>query len=266
MAQALELTAFPDLASQVEAIEKDGFVYFPNYLNSDEVAELRACMDRTEINEASYDINESPEDGGFYHKTINNAFNRDPLFMSFLDKPGIIEFEEAVHGEDCHVIAMTAWMTGPGRPDQKIHADWQPINLPEDILADPRVKIPVFITTVHFYLDEITEEIGPTQFIPGSHRSGRKPNGENTWQGIEPHNIMCHAGDVLAFRSEVWHRGTANSSDQVRHLLQVHYAQRMITQKFPPYLNKFQFDEALLAQATPRQRRLLGEHRRSNYD
>jgi len=77
---------------------------------------------------------------------------------------------------------------------------------------------------------------------------------------------MCHAGDVLAFRSEVWHRGTANSSDQVRHLLQVHYAQRMITQKFPPYLNKFQFDEALLAQATPRQRRLLGEHRRSNYD
>jgi hypothetical protein len=40
----------------------------------------------------------------------------------------------------------------------------------------------------------------------------------------------------------------------------------MITQKYPPYLNKFQFDEAILAQATPRQRRLLGEHRPSNYD
>ena len=186
--------------------------------------------------------------------------------MNFLDKPGIIELEEAVHGEDCHVIAMTAWMTGPGRPDQNIHADWQPINLPEDILADPRVKIPVFITTVHFYLDEITEEIGPTQFIPGSHRSGRVPNGENTWQGIEPHNIICQAGDVLVFRSEVWHRGTANKSAHVRYLLQVHYAQRMITQKFPPYLGKFQFNTTLLEQATPRQRRLLGEHRQSNYD
>ena len=33
----------------------------------------------------------------------------------------------------------------------------------------------------------------------------------------------------------------------MRYLLQVHYAQRIITQKYPPYLNKFQFDPALLA-------------------
>ena len=107
MAQALELTAAPDLTSKVEALENDGFVYFPNYLNADEVAELRSCMDRTEINEASFDKNRSPENGGFYEKTINNAFNRDPHFMTYLDKPGIIELEEAVHGEDCHVIAMS---------------------------------------------------------------------------------------------------------------------------------------------------------------
>ena len=55
-------------------------------------------------------------------------------------------------------------------------------------------------------------------------------------------------------------------SEQMRYLLQVHYAQRIITQKYPPYLNKFQFDAALLAQATPRQRRLLGDHVPSNYD
>ena len=40
----------------------------------------------------------------------------------------------------------------------------------------------------------------------------------------------------------------------------------MITQKFPPYLNRFRFDEAVLERATPRQRRLLGDHRSSNYD
>ena len=70
----------------------------------------------------------------------------------------------------------------------------------------------------------------------------------------------------MLFRSEVWHRGSANTSDEVRYLLQVHYAQRMITQKYPPYLNKFQFDEEILSQANLRQRRLLGEHRPSNYD
>ena len=77
---------------------------------------------------------------------------------------------------------------------------------------------------------------------------------------------LCNAGDVVIFRSEVWHRGSANTSNHDRYLLQVHYAQRMITQKFPPYLNKFQFDEAILVRLTPRQRRLLGEHRSSNYD
>ena len=67
-------------------------------------------------------------------------------------------------------------------------------------------------------------------------------------------SILCNAGDVVLFRSEVWHRGSANTSNQVRYLMQVHYAMRMITQKYPPYLNKFQFDESILAQATPRQR------------
>ena len=47
-------------------------------------------------------------------------------------------------------------------------------------------------------------------------------------------SILCSAGDVVVFRREVWHRGTADTSDEVRYLLQVHYAQRMITQKFPP--------------------------------
>ena len=73
MTKSLELVHYPDLQSQVEAIERDGFAYFPDYLNSDEVAELRACMDRTEINEASFDRQRSPEKGGFYEKVVNNA-------------------------------------------------------------------------------------------------------------------------------------------------------------------------------------------------
>ena len=62
------------------------------------------------------------------------------------------------------------------------------------------------------------------------------------------------------FRSEVWHRGTANHSDRVRYLLQVHYAQRGIAQRFPPYLHRFTFDPDILAIASGRQRRLMGDH------
>jgi hypothetical protein len=266
MARPLSLVAPLDLDGRVRALETDGFAYLPGVLTMDEVAELRAAMDRLTAIPDSFDRHDTRESRGFLNKSINNVFNRDALFLSYLDRPGVIDLAEAVHGGDCHIIGMTAWMTGPGRPDQPLHTDWLPLTLPEDLLADPRVKIPIFITTAHFYLDDLYEALGPTRFVPGSHLSGRSPDGETRWRDVEEQSVLCNAGDLLLFRSEVWHRGTANQSDQTRYLLQVHYARRMIAQKFPPYLNRFQFDAEILARATPRQRRLLGEHRQSNYD
>ena len=266
MSTALPLVAYPDLESQVRALEEEGYVYLPGVLDDREITALRTAMDGLDEIAANYDRHDTPESSGHLNKSINNAFNRDIHFLPYLDRPGVIEIEEAVHGGDCHVIGMTAWMTGPGRLDQTLHPDWLPVPLPQDIAADPRVKIPIFITTAHYYLDDLYEALGPTQFVPGSHRSGRSPEGNESWQGATGQNILCQAGDVVVFRSEVWHRGTANTSNQTRYLLQVHYAKRMITQKFPPYLNKFQFDEEILARATPRQRRLLGDHVQSNYD
>jgi hypothetical protein len=245
---ALRLEAAADLAGRDEAVRRDGFAYLPALLDAAEVRQLRAAMDRVEPLAESFDRLETPPEHRFYHKVINNAFNREPLFQSFLDYPGVIELAESLHGDDCHVIGMTAWLTGPGRPEQGLHADWQPLTLPEDVMDDPRVEIPVFITTAHFYLDDITEALGPTVFVPGSHRAGRPPQGETSWRGVEEHSLLCQAGDVVIFRSEVWHRGTANDSDRTRYLLQVHYA------------------ETLLQGASPRQRRLLGDHRSSNYD
>jgi len=267
VAEGLILAARESLERRVEALEQEGYVFFPGALSGEEVAELRSAMDRLEARPEEYDRHTDPETHGFLNKSINNVFNRDPVFLSFLDRPDVIDVVEAAHGPDCHVIGMTAWMTGPGRPDQGIHVDWQPLELPEDVMDDPRVEVPVYISTVHYYLDDLYEALGPTQFIPGSHRAGRVPAaGESAWRGVEPRSILCAAGDAVLFRCEVWHRGTANTSDRVRYLLQVHYAQRMITQKFPPYLNRFRFDPAILSRATDRQRRLLGEHVQGNYD
>ena len=49
------------------------------------------------------------------------------LFLKYLDRSDVIDLAEAIHGEDCHIIGMTAWVTGPGRPDQQYHCDWLPI-------------------------------------------------------------------------------------------------------------------------------------------
>jgi ectoine hydroxylase-related dioxygenase (phytanoyl-CoA dioxygenase family) len=263
---ALPLVAYESTEEKIQALENDGYVYFPNAMNPQELEELHAAMDRQTVIPESFDRHDTPESRGFLNRHVNNAFNRDEIFLQYIDRSGIIDVVEGIHGEDCHVIGMTAWMTGPGRPQQGLHVDYLPFPMPADVVADPRVKVPVFITTLHFYLDTLTEELGPTQFVPGSHKSGRGPEGDSEWQGNEPQSILCNAGDAVLFRSEVWHRGTANTSDQVRFLLQVHYSHRMITQKFPPYLNRFQFDESILNKATERQLRLLGNHRSGSYD
>lgn len=266
MAEPLPLIAYDTLEEQTEALYRDGYVYLPSVLSADEVADLRKQMDNLTAIPESFDKHTDAPEHAFMNKSINNAFNRHPHFLQFLDHPGVIDIEEAVHGDDCHCIGMTAWMTGSGRPEQTLHCDWLALSLPEDIMADPRVRLPIFITTAHYYLDDITKELGPTNFVPGSHLSGRGPDGDVEWKGATDKSIMCKAGDVVIFRCEVWHRGTANTSGRTRYLLQVHYAKRMITQKFPPYLNKFQFDPDILAHADERQLRLMGDHRGSNYD
>ncbi len=266
MADALPLVAYDTLEDQVEALYHDGYVYLPSLLRPDEVATLRERMDDLTALPESFDKHTDPAENGYMNKSINNIFNRHEHFLRFLDFQDVIKIEEAVHGDDCHCIGMTSWMTGSGRPDQKLHSDWLAFSLPEDIVADPRVRLPIFITTAHFYLDDLTEELGPTHIVPGSHMSGRRPDGDTTWKGESEKSILCKAGDVVIFRCELWHRGTANTSGRTRYLLQVHYAKRMITQKFPPYMNRFQFNPEIIKNATDRQLRLLGNHRPGNYD
>ena len=260
MTDTLELIPYHTTEELAEAVARDGFAYMPSVLDAYQVAELRDHIARLEPNPEAFDRRTDID------KHIKTAFNRDPYFVRFLDMEPAASLAERLMGEDCHIIGMTAWMTGPNRPDQSLHVDYIPLEIPEDLLLNGTVKMPVFIATAHYYLNDLYEELGPTKFIPGSHFAGRKPTpGDRTWRGAEEKSLMCKAGDCVLFRSEVWHRGTANNSGETRYLLQVHYARRMITQKFPPYL-RFKFDESILATANPRQRRFLGDHKPANYD
>lgn len=195
-----------------------------------------------------------------------NVFNRDPFWLAFLDRPGLIDLAEAVLGADCHIIGETAWRSHPGHVGDALHADYAPVQWAEGALP-AEVRVPVFILTVHYYLNGVTAELAPTRVVPGSHRAGRSPcAGETSWRGVQPETVLAGAGDALVFRSDLWHGGSDNTSAAgVRYLLQVHYGRRETAQHFSPYL-EWRFDAAVLAAATKRQRRLLGEHEPASYD
>jgi ectoine hydroxylase-related dioxygenase (phytanoyl-CoA dioxygenase family) len=124
------------------------------------------------------------------------------------------------------------------------------------------------VCTAHFYLSDITAELCPTMIIRGGHKSGRYPQRHNevTWHGRSAEPVLCRAGDVLFFRSDLWHSGSKNTTaDQVRYLLQVHYGRRQMAQHFAPYL-QWRFNPAVLAACNKSQLRLLGDHRQGAYD
>lgn len=245
-------------ASRLQALHQDGFVVLPGVLDSAKISALRHAIDGLKPEHWDYS-------GLLDHYKC--VFNRDPFWLPFLDLDGVIELAEAALGEDCHIIGQTAWRCHPGFIGAQLHLDYLVMELPRSLLADPAFELPMQICTAQLYLDDIDADLSPTQVIPGSHRAGRAPaRGENQWHGSMAKPVLCRAGDALMFRSELWHAGSDNrTTDRVRYLLQVHYGRRMVAQKFSPYLH-WRFNPAVLAAATPRQRRLLGEHREAEYD
>lgn len=240
-----------------EAMRTDGFALIPGVLTNTEVQAARDRIDRLR-----------PLTWDFIGLTdhCKNVFNRDPFWLSFIDRPGVIDLAEASLGENCHIIGETAWRSHPRHRGVGLHLDYLPMEWPEPGVPDG-VHVPMFLCTAHLYLSPQHEELCPTWIIPGSHRAGRRPGRMDlNWQGRLPQPVLCNEGDALFFRSDLWHSGSANRTiDQVRYLLQVHYGRREMAQHFSPYLD-WRFNPDVLSAATPRQLRLLGDHKQGAYD
>lgn len=242
-----------DTAGQIKALHEDGFALIPGVLSSEEVKATRAAIDRLQ-----------PFANDHTGKTDHYkcVFNRERFWTQFLDRPGIVDLAEGTMGEHCHIIGMTAWRSYPGHNGWGPHTDHTLVTVPEEVASDP-AAFPIYLCTAHYYLDDITEELCPTYVIPGSHKSGRAfsggKEGEVEWHGRKMEPVLCKPGDVLFFRSEVWHTGSENkTADQIRYLVQVHYANRTIAQRFAPW--PFVFNQEILLNANERQLRLLGKH------
>ena len=263
-----------DVAGTVKAIRDDGLAFFPNLIDKSLAEET--CRKIDQLTHLEHDGNSKNGKDVDHFKCV---FNRDPYWLQFLDLPGIIDSAEELMGDQCHIIGMSAWRSFPGSGGKYIHSDQIFVPMDEELLLSGRVHLPVFISTLHFYLVDIDIDLCPTYVIPGSHKSGRGPskvlpkdgnfgtvNGDETsWNGVEEMPVLCNAGDGMLFRSEVWHGGSKNNTtDRVRYLLQVHYAQRGIAQRFNPYLN-FKHNPDVSAAANERQLRLLGKHNISAY-
>lgn len=228
--------SFSEQETQQIAAEffREGYVLIPEVLTAEEVAALRARID---------DYAANPDTAPKHVSYVNEAFvlrrchELDPLFSDQIARKPILSIVEAVLGTGAKFNAMNVIRNEPGQAISHWHVDdVLEFPLPEEIARfDARIRLPVFWMTVQVALSDIDRiEHGPTQFVPGSHYSGRHPSSQENpeFEGRGPVSVFCKAGDIYLTNHQCWHRGAPNLSDRTRYVLQLQYAQRWADARF----------------------------------
>lgn len=250
-------------AELIRTFHRDGYVHIPNVLSAGEIEGLRKTVDQVFADPYWQ------EHHNLYGFVAVRLFETSPLFESMLTREPIISLVESILGKDCHIIAENLVRNEPGKAIDWFHVDDLVIfPLPPEIPRfDPRMIMPVHILTVQLPLTDVPSmEYGPSEYVPGSHYSGREPNDGKRpeFEGRAPVPVFCRAGDIYLHNGQCWHRGAPNESDRTRYLFQLAYSRRWVSQRFYPFVN-YQLPAEVYHRADERRRRVLGFHPKGAY-
>lgn len=243
-----------------------------------ETAELRADLDDV--------FDRYPPDLRAGRATVENAamfryeiFNRSPVAQARMADRRVLDVVEPLIGDDCHVIACTAWRN-PADPahapnGQEWHTDAGPHVPRRPGTPWPEaIPYPVFAIAAHLFVEDCGADDGPTAVLEGTHRSGLAPEKEREWdldlefEGERAKPILAEAGDVALFISDIWHRRMPpKASGSGRYFLQVNYGRRDLAQRVRPSEDVNHTSHAARDRATTdRERVLIGLHPARFYD
>lgn len=254
-----------DSKQGIERFHRDGFERVPSVLSQSECRGMIAALDSM--------ATEIPLPGK--QRWLGTQIHlRDPIFESLIDRAPCVDMAETMldfdHGAmdppireaTCHVINVTAIVARPGDGGLPWHIDdVLLLPRPADVPWDERIRFPVFVVTAMYYLVDVDREMGALMVVPGSHKSGRKPDSKQpSYLGRESEAVCVRAGDCLLLHHQLWHASLPNNGPIARHLIQVHYAARFVAPRLFPFPNRHT-PVPFLERLTPRQQRLMGMHR-----
>ncbi len=260
------------------AIEDEGFAVLRGAFDENEVRALRCEVERV-YTEVPADVRNPGLPADQREDFRYEMLNRSDACRRLVADRRILDVLEPLLGEDCHVIANTAWRNPPRSEYRHGGGNWHidagpHIPRPEGVPWDERIPYPVFAVAAHVMLEDCPDACGPTAVIPRSHRSGQHPpldrvrDTELSCEGRDPLRLTAAAGDVVFFASDIWHRRMPTTSDDTgRFFIQIHYGRRDLAQRLRPTeaVNHLS-SETHSAAGGERERSVLGLHRPFFYD
>ncbi|MEN8158463.1 MAG: phytanoyl-CoA dioxygenase family protein [Myxococcota bacterium] len=259
-------------------LEREGWALLPGAFDAGEVGALRAEIEQVYTSvPADFRNPGLPADQreDFRYEMLN----RSAACQRAVADRRLLDVVEPLLGEDCHVIANTAWRNPPREENRHgggfWHMDAGPhVPRPKEVPWDDRIPYPVFAIGVHVLLADCPLACGPTEVLPGSHRSGQAPPLERVkaddlrYDDREAVVLSGAAGDVAFFVSDVWHRRRPTTeADAGRFFLQVHYGRRDVAQRLRTTRDAGQVSPEAAARADDdRAKTVIGLHRPFFYD
>src|SRR5437879_6531997 len=137
-----------------------------------------------------------------------------PPFIELIEHPPILERHRAIFGNQVQLLQYDFLRQGPHSEAQERH--WhRDFSFPGER--------PLSINTI-LYLDDMTEEVGPTRVVPGTHRGEALPPEDRAGEPL-PGEVAVHAGagDAVFINSAIWHTGGRNRSDGPRRGIYLYY-------------------------------------------
>ena len=264
-------------SAETEQLERDGWTIARAVLSPEEISEFSQEITAIYARDAPDERGpRAPQDAAMFRYAM---LNRCAAAQKAVSNPNLLAVIEPLLGEDCHVIANTAWRNPAGTPGSHVGQNWHidagpHVPLPPGARWPADLPHPVFAVGVHLYLQDCRLEDGPTGVIPGSHLSGRPPpknrllDDDLDYEGARVRPLLAHAGDAAFFVSDIWHRRMpTKAGENGRFFLQIHYGRRDIAQRLlTTEVRNSLSPEAIARAETPRERTVVGLHEPLFYD
>jgi len=150
-------------------------------------------------------------------RRLANLADKGGVFREAMLAPAVLEHVAHVLGPRLKLSSLNA------RSAEPFGADAQPLHVDAGALPDQRGY---WVCNVVWMLDDFTTDNGALRVVPGTHRSGRRPQDALADPG-GPHPqerlVTGRAGDVVVMNSHLWHGGTANRTSRPRLALHAFY-------------------------------------------
>ena len=252
------LSADDDLAEMLDAFDADGGLVVEAMFDLATIETMRAAVVEAAAGfvpgEATQGLGEAGKAFvGANTVRFSSLGKMSPAYFTMLDNPTFQALADAVLLPNCGsywVNTGQAMLIGPGEPAQVLHRDGN--NWLQHVAPlwpnCPEVTISAMIA-----LREVTEQLGATRVVPGSHKW---PELNRFEESVETVPAEMQPGDAFIYSGKVLHGGGANLTDDTWRLaMHLSFVVGWLT---PEEANAIDYTTAELQAESPRVQRLLG--------